>query len=161
MPLAGAGKYQFLRKNYHPIHPFFIHKHPYPTQMNIFIYSIHPSLLQSSSLPPIPLLINHNFPWKSKVKHKSVGITWFYSKSSLTKYKKYLLEAFYGTSETPVRQWVETSVGNGGSSCLCHHDTLRDSTHSHWLWSTRNFRGTLSFLLPLDSFLVKIKSIHR
>ena len=100
MPLAGAGKYQFLRKNYHPIHPFFIHKHPYPTQMNIFIYSIHPSLLQSSSLPPIPLLINHNFPWKSKVKHKSVGITWFYSKSSLTKYKKYLLEASYGTSET-------------------------------------------------------------
>ena len=159
--IARAGKYQFLGKNNHPIHPFFIHKHPYRTQMKIYIYSTPHLYYNPRPCPPILLLINYIFSWKSQVKHKRVDITWFYSKSSLTKYKKYLLEAFYGTSETPVRQWVETSLGNGGSSCLCHHDTLRDSTHSHWLWSTRNFRGTLSFLLPLDSFLVKIKSIHR
>ena len=48
--IAGAGKYQFLGKNHHPIHPFFIHKHPYPTQMKIYKYIPPPSLLQPSSL---------------------------------------------------------------------------------------------------------------
>ena len=73
----------------------------------IFIYSTYPSLLQSPSLPAQPppppsFLINHNFSWKSKLKHTSVDITCFFegANSSLTNHKKYLLETFYRASET-------------------------------------------------------------
>ena len=109
--IAGAGKYQFLGKNNHPIHPFFIHKHPYRTQMKIYIYSTPHLYYNPLPCPPILLLINYIFSWKCQVKHKGVDITWFYSKSSLTKYKKYLLEASYGISETPE---LKHQLGMGG-----------------------------------------------
>ena len=66
--------------------------------MKIFIYSNYSFLLQPSFLPTQPLLINHIFSWKSKLKHTGVDITFFLqdAESSLTKHKKYFLEASYG-----------------------------------------------------------------
>ena len=45
--------------------------------------------------------MNQSFFWKSKVRYKGVNITCFFqdAKSSLTKHKKYFLEASYGTSK--------------------------------------------------------------
>ena len=68
--------------------------------MKIFIYFTYPFLLQPRPCPPTVLLINNIYSWKSKFKHTGVDIKCFLlTKSSLTKHKKYLLEAPYRTSE--------------------------------------------------------------
>ena len=92
---AGAGQYQFLEKNYHPIHLFSLTAHSHSNE-GFYIYFTHPSL------PTPPPFINHTISWKSKLKHMGVDITYFFqdAKSSLTKHKKCLLETSYGPSET-------------------------------------------------------------
>ena len=97
--LLQRGSVPVLRKKYYPFPPF-----PFniPSQMKIVIYSTYHFLLQPPTCPPTPFLINHIFSWESKLKHTDVDTTCFFQdiKSSLTKHKKCLLEASYGTSQT-------------------------------------------------------------
>ena len=99
--IAGWGSIPIYKKNCYPFPPFpFINT---PFQMKVFIYSTYPFLLQPAPCPPTHFLINHIFSWKSKLKHKDVDVTRFFfqdAKSSLTKHKKCLLEASYGSSQT-------------------------------------------------------------
>ena len=97
--IEGRGQYQLLGKTTTHFFHFYL---LIPSLKWTFIFlHIPPILLYPPSLPP-SLLINHNFSWKSKLKHTSVDITCFFegANSSLTNHKKYLLETFYRASET-------------------------------------------------------------
>ena len=107
----GVGKYQFLKKSAtHFPHinlltpPFkwrFLYDPPTP-----FCYNPRP-------WPPTLLLINNIYSWKTKLKHTGVDIECFFVniKSSLTKHKKYLLEAPYRTSETSLPTKIDMWFG--------------------------------------------------
>ena len=103
--IEGRGQYQLLGKTATHFFHFYLLIPPLKWTF-IFLY-IPPTPLYYKpppcppSLPP-SFLINHNFSWKSKLKHTSVDITCFFegANSSLTNHKKYLLETFHRTSET-------------------------------------------------------------
>ena len=77
------GVIPILKKNFNPFALFpFINN---PSEMEIFIYSTYPFLLQPSLLLTEPTFNQSNFIWKSKVNNAAVDITCFFQdvKSSL------------------------------------------------------------------------------
>ena len=67
-----------LRKNCSPFTLFLFVNNPLSNdQMKVFKYSIY------TFLPTQPLLINHIFSWKSKLKHTGVDITCFFSRCKI------------------------------------------------------------------------------
>ena len=89
--IEGRGQHQLLGKTASHFFHFYLFKPP-PC----------PPSLPARPASPSSFLINHNFSWKSKLKHTSVDITCFSEGAnfSLTNHKKYLLETFHRTSET-------------------------------------------------------------
>ena len=106
---GGGGAVPILRKNCHPFPPFpFINT---SSQMKIFYIPRTPFYYNLRPCPPTVLLINNIYFWKSKLKHTGVDITCFLlTKSSLTKLKKYLLEAPYKTNETSKLEFFTKKV---------------------------------------------------
>ena len=71
-----GGIVPILKKNCNPF-PLFLFNNTF-SEMNIFVYSIYPFLLQSPFFSST-LLPNHMLSLKSKLKHMAVDITCFFS----------------------------------------------------------------------------------
>ena len=102
--------------------------------MKIIIYSTYHFLLEPSTCPPTPILINHIFSWKSKIKHTDVDPTCFFQdiKSSPTKHKKCFLEASYGTSQTSKVELCRKKVNIYSQNQFSMFERYLNNTNSYF-----------------------------